>query len=76
MYGMSVKRNSIPGKTANKKLKATDVARWSRSNVMMLFQRISKNLKNNELLITTGLGHRKILGDEKVIEKIVQFATN
>lgn len=37
---------------------------------------ISKNLKNNELLITTGLGHRKILGDEKVIEKIVQFATN
>lgn len=37
---------------------------------------ISKNLQNNELLITTGLGHRKILGDEKVIEKIVQFATS
>lgn len=37
---------------------------------------ISKNLENNELLITTGLGHRKILGDEKVIEKIVQFVTN
>ncbi|SFN40483.1 Pimeloyl-ACP methyl ester carboxylesterase [Paenimyroides ummariense] len=37
---------------------------------------ISKNLQNNELLITTGLGHRKILGDENVIEKIVQFVTN
>lgn len=37
---------------------------------------ISKNLENNELLITTGLGHRKILGDEKVIEKIVQFVTS
>lgn len=37
---------------------------------------ISKNLQNNELLITTGLGHRKILGDEKVIEKIVQFVTS
>ncbi|MEG0917484.1 MAG: alpha/beta hydrolase [Myroides sp.] len=37
---------------------------------------ISKSLENNELLITTGLGHRKILGDEKVIEKIVQFVTS
>jgi len=37
---------------------------------------ISKNLQKNELLITTGLGHRKILGDEKVIEKIVQFVTS
>lgn len=37
---------------------------------------ISKNLQNNELLITTGLGHRKILGDENVIEKIVQFVTS
>lgn len=37
---------------------------------------ISANLQNNELLITTGLGHRKILGDEKVIEKIVQFVTS
>ncbi len=38
-------------------------------------QAISENLENNELLITTGLGHRKILGDEKVIEKIIQFVT-
>ncbi|RRA96199.1 alpha/beta hydrolase family protein [Paenimyroides viscosum] len=37
---------------------------------------ISANLQNNELLITTGLGHRKILGDEKVIEKIIQFVTS
>ncbi len=37
---------------------------------------ISKNLQKNELLITTGLGHRKILGDENVIEKIVQFVTS
>lgn len=37
---------------------------------------IHSKLLNSELLLTTGLGHRKILGDEKVIEKIVQFVTN
>lgn len=37
---------------------------------------IYKNLQNGELMITEGLGHRKILGDEKVVEKIIDFATN
>lgn len=34
---------------------------------------INKSLQNGKLLITTGLGHRRILGDEKVIEEITQF---
>lgn len=34
---------------------------------------IHKHLKNGSLMITQKLGHRKILGDEKVIEKIVDF---
>lgn len=34
---------------------------------------IHENLKNSELMITNGLGHRKILGDAKVIKKIVSF---
>ncbi|HSD13301.1 MAG TPA: alpha/beta hydrolase [Flavobacterium sp.] len=34
---------------------------------------INKHLKNGELLITKELGHRKILGDAKVIKKIVSF---
>ncbi|WP_447637270.1 alpha/beta fold hydrolase [Flavobacterium microcysteis] len=34
---------------------------------------IQENLKHNELVITEGLGHRKILGDAKVIKKIVEF---
>lgn len=34
---------------------------------------IKKNIRNGELLITQGLGHRKILGDKKVIEKIKSF---
>ena len=37
---------------------------------------IHKNIPNSELILTQGLGHRKILGDETVIEKIIQFATN
>lgn len=37
---------------------------------------IKKNIKNGELLITQGLGHRKILGDKKVIEKIKDFIQN
>lgn len=34
---------------------------------------IFENLKNGELMITEELGHRKILGDAKVIKKIVEF---
>lgn len=34
---------------------------------------IHENLKNSELLITEGLGHRKILGNEKVIQNIIKF---
>ncbi len=34
---------------------------------------IEKNLIHSELLITKGLGHRKILGDAAVIEKINSF---
>jgi pimeloyl-ACP methyl ester carboxylesterase len=34
---------------------------------------IHKHLKNGELVLTEGLGHRKILGNHNVIEKTVQF---
>ena len=34
---------------------------------------IQKYLKQSEIMITEGLGHRKILGDEAVIEKIKEF---
>ena len=34
---------------------------------------IHKHLKNGELLLTNGLGHRKILGNFKVIERTIQF---
>ncbi|RKS94245.1 pimeloyl-ACP methyl ester carboxylesterase [Flavobacterium limicola] len=34
---------------------------------------IHKHLKNGELLLTNGLGHRKILGNSKVIERTIQF---
>lgn len=34
---------------------------------------IHKHLRTSELLITEGLGHRKILGDEKVLESIRKF---
>ncbi|HEX8575091.1 MAG TPA: alpha/beta hydrolase [Flavobacterium sp.] len=37
---------------------------------------IHKNLRNGELMITKGLGHRKILGDKEVIEKIIDFIKN
>ena len=37
---------------------------------------IDKTLKNSELLLTTSLGHRKVLGDEKVISKIKDFILN
>lgn len=36
---------------------------------------IHEHLKNGDLMITNGLGHRKILGDNKVIRRIVQFIT-
>jgi len=36
---------------------------------------IHKNLQNGELMITKGLGHRKILGDATVIEKVIDFIT-
>jgi len=34
---------------------------------------IHNHLKNGDLLLTEGLGHRKILGNEAVIKKILQF---
>lgn len=34
---------------------------------------IHKYLKNGDLMVTEGLGHRKILGNSAVIEKIIQF---
>ena len=37
---------------------------------------IHKYLKNGELFLTDGLGHRKILGNPTVIEKIIQFIQN
>lgn len=37
---------------------------------------IHKNLKNSSLMITEGLGHRKILGDSKVIETVKEFICN
>lgn len=37
---------------------------------------IAENLENHELIITEGLGHRKILGDAKVIQHITSFLVN
>ena len=34
---------------------------------------IHKNIENSELYITEKLGHRKILGNNEVIKKIVEF---
>jgi len=34
---------------------------------------LAEHLSDKELLITNQLGHRKILGDSKVIQKIVEF---
>ncbi len=36
---------------------------------------IHQHLKTSELMITHGLGHRKILGNTEVIQKIVEFIT-
>jgi pimeloyl-ACP methyl ester carboxylesterase len=38
-------------------------------------QHIYDHLKNGELLLTEGLGHRKILGDSEVVKRTVQFVT-
>lgn len=37
---------------------------------------IHKNLENGELFLTDGLGHRKILGNQNVIKKTLQFIKN
>jgi pimeloyl-ACP methyl ester carboxylesterase len=37
---------------------------------------IHEHLKNSELVITKGLGHRKILGNHAVVERVIQFITN
>jgi pimeloyl-ACP methyl ester carboxylesterase len=37
---------------------------------------IHKHLKQGELFLTEGLGHRKILGNTKVIERVVGFIQN
>lgn len=37
---------------------------------------IDKTLINSELMLTTSLGHRKVLGDENVILKIKEFILN
>jgi pimeloyl-ACP methyl ester carboxylesterase len=37
---------------------------------------IHHNLKKGEIIITEKLGHRKILGDKKVIESILKFISN
>jgi len=34
---------------------------------------IHKHLKNGKLFVTEGLGHRKILGNAEVIEKVIEF---
>ncbi|MEZ7498001.1 alpha/beta hydrolase [Flavobacterium sp. Arc3] len=36
---------------------------------------IYEHLKNGELLITEGLGHRKILGDSEVVKRTVEYVT-
>ncbi|AWM15092.1 alpha/beta hydrolase [Flavobacterium sediminis] len=39
-------------------------------------ENIVKHLKQGSLYLTEGLGHRKILGDKKVIETLLQFLAN
>jgi len=39
-------------------------------------QHIHEHLPNGKLLITDGLGHRKILGDTQVIKQIIAFTNN
>lgn len=37
---------------------------------------IHENLENGELFLTGGLGHRKILGNQNVIKKTLEFIKN
>jgi pimeloyl-ACP methyl ester carboxylesterase len=37
---------------------------------------IHQHLQNGTLMLTEGLGHRKILGNHEVIEKVIKFITN
>lgn len=37
---------------------------------------INKNLQNGSLFLTEGLGHRKVLGNQNVIKKILDFIQN
>lgn len=37
---------------------------------------INENLRNGSLFLTDGLGHRKILGNQNVIRKILEFVKN
>lgn len=37
---------------------------------------IHQHLKNGTLMLTEGLGHRKILGNHEVVDKVIQFITN
>lgn len=37
---------------------------------------IHQYLKNGTLMLTEGLGHRKILGNHEVVDKVIQFITN
>ncbi|EIA07741.1 alpha/beta hydrolase [Flavobacterium frigoris] len=37
---------------------------------------IHKHLKNGTLMLTEGLGHRKVLGNHEVVHKVIQFITN
>jgi len=39
-------------------------------------EHIYKYLANGQIMLTEGLGHRKILGDNKVIEKVVNFTVS
>ncbi len=34
---------------------------------------VQKNLVNSDIMITEGLGHRRILSDDKVITRIIAF---
>jgi esterase/lipase len=34
---------------------------------------IYQHVKNGDLMLTEGLGHRKILGDARVIQKLIEF---
>lgn len=36
---------------------------------------IHKHLRNGTLMLTEGLGHRKILGNREVVEKVIEFIT-